>query len=213
MGLDIKENLPPMVKEKMDYNELRLLDGGEVLKKLYHQHTSIYEVENLHDIDYPIISVNRNRHQRFISLWKQILNQTFIHGWITEFNIMKKLKVDDILFYNSYDLLNKSYLIYEFCKRNKLNKVGPYFLNMIKILITEYSGWHNHDPRIIWFDFEKLYEMEEWISNRINMDFKLEKLNSSQHLECGLVLDETFIERYNSIYDVYDFAKNKQSLI
>ena len=55
--------------------------------------------------------------------------------------------------------------------------------------------------------------MEEWVSNILNIDFKLEKINSSQHFECALQLDDYFIEKYNKIYDIYDFKKEHKTLI
>ena len=41
----------------------------------------------------------------------------------------------------------------------------------------------------------------------------MEKSNGSQHFDCGLKLDDKFIERYDNIYDYYDFQKNVKTLI
>ena len=60
---------------------------------------------------------------------------------------------------------------------------------IIYILITPISEYHNHDPNIIWFDFDKLYELEEWVSNKLGKSFKLEKSNSSNHFKCQLLLN------------------------
>jgi hypothetical protein len=63
--------------------------------------------------------------------------------------------------------------------------------------------YHNFDPSIIWFDFSELHKLEEWVSNKLNIDFKLEKINSSKKYKLNFKLDDKFIETYNSIYDLY----------
>jgi hypothetical protein len=55
--------------------------------------------------------------------------------------------------------------------------------------------------------------MEKWVSNKIGKEFKLKQVNSSQHIECSLKLDQNFKERYNSIYDFYDMPKINKTLI
>jgi hypothetical protein len=74
------------------------------------------------------------------------------------------------------------------------------------------SFLHNHNPDIIWFDIKELNKLEEWVSNELNIDFKLEKINSSQHFETKLKLDNEFIEKYNKIYGTFDNVKKEKTL-
>ena len=55
--------------------------------------------------------------------------------------------------------------------------------------------------------------MDKWVSDILNIDFKLGRGNSSNHYNCKLELNDSFIERYNSIYDVYDIQSNIKKII
>ena len=212
---------------------------------LTHGHESLYDLENKFGNNFPIITIKRNRHERFISLWKHIIDEThrtedinkqiitgdtfYCKYGFTPINendkknynhnkeILQKLKVDDILFFNSEDLIDNEKLVKMskvFFEKNGLTDSSIYFKNIfLSILVKPYSLYHHHDSRVIWFELNKLYELEEWVSNILNIDFKLEKINSSQHFECALQLDDYFIEKYNKIYDIYDFKKEHKTLI
>jgi hypothetical protein len=58
-----------------------------------------------------------------------------------------------------------------------------------------------------------LDKLENWVSNKLELDFKLEKINSSQHFDCNLKLNESFIKKYNEVFDRFDLQKNKITLI
>jgi hypothetical protein len=75
------------------------------------------------------------------------------------------------------------------------------------------SYWTNNDPRIIWFDISELNKLEDWVSNKIQKPFKLEKINSSQHFECGLKLDDNFVKKYDAVYKIFDKPKLQKTLI
>lgn len=75
------------------------------------------------------------------------------------------------------------------------------------------SYYHHHDKSIIWFDFKELNKMEKWVSDKLSIDFKLEKINSSQHFECSIINDDYFKKKYDSIYNNYDNPKITKSLI
>jgi hypothetical protein len=84
---------------------------------------------------------------------------------------------------------------------------------MINILISPTSDYHNNDNRIKWFDFNKLNELEVWVSNKLSIDFKLEQSNSSRHFDSNIKLNDEFINKYNLIYDIYDLPKTNKTLI
>jgi hypothetical protein len=83
---------------------------------------------------------------------------------------------------------------------------------MLSVLFLPCSTWHQHHKKIIWFDIDKLYELEEWVSNKLNINFKLEKINSSKHFTGNLKMNDNFIEKYNTIYDRFDLTKTIKTL-
>jgi len=193
------------------------MSNESLADSLLHGHEPLYNLENKFGNNFPIITIRRNRHERFISLWKHIIDESYRTNDMNTFEILQKLKVDDILFFNSQDIFDdekRSIMIKTFLEKNNLTDASIYFKMVFStILIRPYSFYHHHDDRIIWFDFDKLYELEDWVSNILNIDFKLEKINSSQHFDCALKLDDYFIEKYNKIYDVYDFRKELKTII
>jgi hypothetical protein len=83
----------------------------------------------------------------------------------------------------------------------------------IRTLVSPKSWFHNNDPNIIWFDIDKIYELENWVSNITNTEFKLEKINESNKIDCNLILNDTFKKKYDSIYSEYDTFKKNKSII
>lgn len=168
---------------------------------------------------YDIISVKRNRYERFISTWEHIIHELEKMEEYTTSNKFKNFDENDFFKYESYDVLNDSNLrkyANNFLKNNNIklsNNNQSYLLNMLYIQLSPLSNWHNHNSNIIWFDFEKLNELEEWVSSKLKKPFKLEKTNSSKHIECNLKLTDTFIKKYDNIYNVYDFKKEEKTLI
>jgi hypothetical protein len=55
--------------------------------------------------------------------------------------------------------------------------------------------------------------LEEWVSNKLGIEFKLEQSNSSKHFDSKLSLNEAFIKKYNEIYDIYDTPKVVKTLL
>jgi DNA gyrase/topoisomerase IV subunit A len=88
-----------------------------------------------------------------------------------------------------------------------------YAVNMIDILLTPLSSWTNNNQNIIWFDFNEMDKLEDWVSETLKKPFKLHSVNSSKHMECKIILNDEFKEKYDNIYDYYDFPKLKKSLI
>jgi hypothetical protein len=189
-----------------------------VTKKYTHYHDDISFLTSKFGNDYPIIAVKRNKYDSFISLWKMILNVLDVYYQKHELvKILSKMKIDDILFFrrgeyalrdiNSVLKLRKAF----FSKHNI-----PYDLPLsqyLQLLYTPESWYHNFDKRIIWFDFNKLYELEEWVSDKLNMDFKLENINSSKSVDCDIQNDEYFKERFDYIFSRYEVIKENKTLI
>ena len=193
------------------------LDNEKIADLLTHNHERITGLVEKFGSNYEIVSVNRDRYVRFISAWKHMIDMVDMQYPKNLLKILKNLTIDDILFYQTEDLISdisQVKLIYKFAQKNGFEEyLDNYMINMMRIIIRPLSWWHNNDPKIKWFDFDKLYELEEWVSNKLGKPFKLEKSNSSNHFECNLMLNENFILKYNKIYDYYDLPKKQKTLI
>lgn len=194
-------------------------DNEKLADELVHGHEKLSDLLIRFGYGYDIISIRRNPYQRFISLWKHIIDLLAVEEFPPKvYNILKSLTVNEILFYTKDDLISdrtKENILYNFFMNNDLGEFynNERMMTMMYILINPTSFWHQHDTRIKWFEFDKLYELEEWVSKKLDKTFKMEKSNSSQHFDCNLILDETFISKYDSIYDTYDNPKINKTLI
>lgn len=185
-------------------------------KQFTHFHDNISFLTSKFGNDYPIIAVKRNKYDSFISLWKMILHVLKeYHNEIKLVETLSKMKVEDILFFdkNEYRLKdNKDDLCNTFFIKNNI----PYnktLFSYLPLLYVPTSYWHNFDKRIIWFDFDKLNELEDWVSNKLNMEFKLEDINSSKEVISELKNDMHFKERFDYIYSKYEIIKENKTLI
>jgi hypothetical protein len=97
----------------------------------------------------------------------------------------------------------------EFIKKN----TKAYAVNMIDILLTPISCWTNNNQNIIWFDFDNINELENWVSKKIGKDFKMVKTNSSQHFNCNIKINNEFKEKYDNIYNVFENRKLDKTLL
>lgn len=192
------------------------VDVESVADMLTHSHEKLADLKTKFGRDVPVIAVKRNPYERYVSLWKHVIDEIYRMGDLQSFEILKELCVDDILNYTSDDIHSndvKYFTIKKFLKENLPHNSHPYLNVMLNILITPISYYHHHDKSIIWFDFKELYKLENWVSDMVGFDFKLEKSNSSQHFNCSLIDDDYFRKKYDSIYDRYDNQKSNNSLI
>jgi len=217
-NLDIKHvNEIANIHNQLELRNKKLsdIDYHNFMHEVSHIHEPIDELKKKFGGELDIIAVKRNKYDRFISLWKHILHEMDLKEHVDTFKICSNLSIDDILFYNGNDLniQNEYNVVDEFKKRYGLTKLTSYGENMIKLLIRPYSYYHQHDNSIIWFDFNELYKLEEWVSNKLNIDFKLININSSKQYQSNLILNDEFKEKYDSIYLKYDEIKSVKTMI
>jgi len=180
-----------------------------------HGHEPISDLRDKFGDSYDVISVKRDKYERFVSLWGHFLNWLYVTNDTNTFEKCLNLTMNDIFFYKTNDLQTSDSIkeqVEIFVKAYKLYNITEGSKEILHVLITPYSRWHNHDPNIIWFDFNELYKLEEWVSKKLDMNFKLIKLNSSKHFQSNLRLNDEFKEKYNSIYLPYDEIKNVKTL-
>lgn len=206
--------------DKMIDSVDKSLDIKILKTTISHRHESCSELVNRFGNNYEIISVKRDRYERFISCWKHVIDELENLNEYDAANTLRELDENDVFYYTSNDILDTdsmNLLVESFLKKYSIEaktELGKLYLPiMLSIQFNATSEWHQHNPNIIWFDFDKLYELEEWVSNKLGKDFKLEKLNSSKHIECNLNFTDNFIKKYNKIYNNYDFRKEKKTLI
>ena len=217
----LRQDVPiQTLSEEVDlvYKSINLNDftNEELAANYDHRHETLISLQEKFGDNYPIIAVKRDRHETFLSLWKHILFQVKLHYEQDLYEKFSKFTIDDVLFFEpsaiSIDFTEMVKLADEFLRRNDI-EWRWYLSNIMVTLYTPKSFWHANDKRIIWFDFDKLNEMEEWISSKLERPFKLENFNSSKHIESAIKIDGYFKSRYNVTYDVHDIRKSNKTLI
>lgn len=218
--------------------DLKNVKLENLMDHIKHGHESLNDLQKKFGSHYPIISIKRDRYDRFYSLLKHVIYDTERIGAYDVSDFLKKINLDNLFFFSKDDLINKKNRvdkINEFLLENKLikKKVGlidttidvgesieekrkktdSYIVNVFEILITPISNYHQHNKDIIWFDFNNLSDLEKWVSDTLGFEFKLKKTNSSKHVNCNLQMDGEFIKRYNNIYDYYDFTKSNKTIL
>lgn len=203
-------------QKKTQKKDNREINFHEFQYEFSHVHEPLIGLRKKFGDEHEVISVKRDKYERFISLWKHIIHEMDLKVDKDTFQKCLKLNLDEILFYDNYDVLNPrevDKVVNEFILKNELSNINDYGKNMLKILVRPHSSYHHYDPNIIWFDFNELYKLEEWVSNKLNIDFKLLKINSSQHYKPNLVLDDNFKKKYDLIYKIYDEFKTKKTIL
>jgi hypothetical protein len=202
--------------ENYNHIELSSISNIDLVYQINHFHETIGSLKNSFGDGYEIISVKRNRHERFVSYFNHCLGELYRNNIMDLYNIFLELDVDDLLFYNTNDILGKSNIIR--LVDNFLKRIG-YEGNILSItpllmpMFSPLSTYHNHNPNIIWFDFDDLTKLEDWVSVKTSKEFKLSLFGSSKEYESKIKVDEYFIEKYNKIYDYYDIVKKQNTLL
>jgi hypothetical protein len=197
-------------------NELNKIPNIDLVYSINHFHETITELNQKFGKECDVISVKRNRYDRFISYFNHCIGELQRNGIFEISNVLLELNTDDILFYKTEDLISKQSrfeLVNTF-----INKIGyaNYNKRLESLLLPMFSPmsvYHNNDPNIIWFDFNNLNELENWVSNKTSSPFKLEVFGSSSNYKSKLLNNDYFVKKYNAIYDYYDLFKTSNTLI
>lgn len=171
---------------------------------------------------YPIIAIKRDRYKRFISFYNYILSKLIETNENEVFEKLKFLTVEEIIFYKKDDISsqeNLDKLADEFFNKMGINNKfkNLYHREQLKLMFKTFfapiSHFTHYRPDIIWFDIEKLYMLEDWVSEKLDKKFILLKENVSNYKSSFLEINDEFIYYYDSVYNEYDIVKNKKSLI
>lgn len=196
--------------------DINNLTNEELAAKYVHRHEPLITLQENFGDNFPIIAVRRDRHETFISFWKHVVEHVKLEYEQNLYEKFSKFTIDDIFFFDPLTFLVRysrvQELATEFLKRNNI-EFREHLLNLINVLYTPKSVWHGNHRDIIWFDFNKLNEMEDWVSSKLERPFRLENFNTSQHIESNVKLDNYFKNKYNSIYDIHDIRKSNKTLV
>ncbi len=75
------------------------LTNGELSAKHKHRHEPLVNLQERFGEEYPIIAVRRDRHETFISLWKQIVQYVKVNYEQDVYEKFFKFTIDEVLFF------------------------------------------------------------------------------------------------------------------
>lgn len=185
---------------------------------IVHIHETIYALEEKFGKEVPVISIKRNQYERFLSMWKHIINEADQIGDKKLVDTFTKMKISDILYYSVNDILTaktRHFLIKDFLLKNGLifENTDQTIIALLNNLFIHESHYHNNNKRIMWFNINELGELEEWVSNILGTNFTILHLNSSKSVDLSLKIDDEFKNLYNKIYETLDKQKETKSLL
>jgi hypothetical protein len=201
----------------INISEWEKLSNEELADILVHPHESLYKLQEKFGVGNDIISIRRDKYSRFLSLWKHIIDELHRIEKFEIANIFSKLTTndifDDIVSNDIYNLENRYSVIIKFLTKLGISIEESYTINMLDILFTPIIELTNNDPNIIWFDIDNLVELENWVSKKLNKDFKMEKINSSKHFNSVIQIDDNFKKKYDNLYMKFDERKINKTLV
>jgi hypothetical protein len=183
----------------------------------YHSHIRYSEYKEIYGDKYPIITINRNPVDRFISGWKYTLlevqrtdkklydrlvslsNEEFMYHFLTYF---KNLRFSDTNIQQFFNQFNPDFKL----SRNLLVK--------FKTILVDNSYWTDNADEIIYFNFEdEIPKLEQWVSEKCNIDFKLMSVNDTKQVNLTLIKNQRFVDFYNQELFPTTIKKIEKSLI
>ena len=156
------------INSKIDFKDI---DETKIMDFIQHGHEQLPLLRKEFGDHHPVIAVKRDRHSTFYSLYKHVVFDLRRAFAMKACIFFKNCSLDELFFFKTEDLYsyeNRISIINDFLLKNKLIKKysrpeevinlysDEYIVNILNILITPASYWHNHDKDIIWFDINKL---------------------------------------------------------
>ena len=194
-----------------------------------HIHSTVHQLLDKFGNKIEYIAIIRNSTDRLISAWKyfissieQILNNEMVSNKIKKFDnhfLMEFIKENYLQLascyhstYLSEDLiitLVKKMGIYNNLNIN--NKFKKDFSAHILSFISQYQWVLNDSVKVRQFDFERLNEFEDYMSNQLDIDFKLIHQNKTKLDYCAVTKTDELVLFVDEYID--GMFKRKKSLI
>lgn len=213
-GLDVR-HCNSNFDTKIDF-DLSKVSNMELVYKIKHIHEEITELKGEFGYHLPVVSVKRDKYERFVSYVNHIIGELYR---ISEYEIYEKFKEIDVEYLMSFkkeniiDRRTIQDLIPNFLEGIGIKKYNRRLNTLFMPLFAPLSFYHCNHENIIWFDFNKLNELESWVSNICGIDFKLEVFGSSKEYKSKIIVDDLFKRKYDSIYETYENIKKQKSII
>ena len=189
----------------------------DVKKPTKHIHSTVHQLLDKFGNKIEYVAIMRNSTDRLISAWKYFISSLEI-GLNNE-SISNKIKKLDNHFLMEF--IKENYLQLSSCYHSVylsedllivlLKKMGIYdninindkfkkdFSTHILSFISQHQWVLNDSVKVRQFDFDKLNEFEDYISNQLNIDFKLIHQNKTKLDYCAVTkTDElvSFVDKY-----------------
>lgn len=196
--------------------ELKSLDNIELVYRIKHIHSQIVNIKAEFGYEYPVISVRRDKYERFVSYFNHVIGELYRIGEIGLHNVFKNIDTKYLMSFEKENVVDRTSIenhISKFLGGIGVKEYNHKLNNLLMPIFAPLSFYHSNHSDIIWFDFDKLYELEKWVSNKCGIEFKLEKFGSSKEYQSKVIIDDYFKERYESIYSTYEIVKKEKSII
>jgi len=201
----------------ININDWKRMNNEELADSLTHAHETLHLLQSKFGNNHQIISIRRNKYDRFLSLWKHIIDELHRSKKIDIANTFSKLTIDEIFDKISpndiYNIESRYKIIDKFLIKYKISKEEAYTKEMLNILFTPIVEFTNNDEKIIWFDINNLSELENWVSKKLNMNVKMEKINSSKNFNSVIEINDHFKEKYDILYKEFEQRKINKTLV
>jgi hypothetical protein len=156
--------------DKIDFKSI---DKTSLMNYIYHGHESLIDLQNKFGNEYPIIAVNRDRHQRFYSLYKHILFDLKRMGFERIYEKFSNLTLDELFFFTKDDVATK---------KQRWDKICEYLIDLklldekIDISVTSKFNKSNEE----YFKTNKVFVISDNTSVKTALK---EKYNFECHLD------------------------------
>lgn len=183
-----------------------------------HIHTKIQSLIKTFGTNLDYVCITRDSTDRFISAWKFFITQSFefidsntseaVKSKDNEFiiNFIKDNYYDFINMYNNKNLAKKVFvkLIDELGFPGELKNdhrfIDRFSLHVLTF-ISQYNWTLNDTVNVRKFHFDKMWEFEDYMSEKFNVDFKLVHVNQTKLDRCGVIKTPELIEFVDKYID------------
>lgn len=192
------------------------LSNMEIAHRIPYIHQRVFSIISSFGDSYEMISVRRDPYERFVSYFNHCIGELKRTNNISMYEKFKTIELQDLMFFKREDVADKQSI--KSLAKNFLNGMGffnytPVIESLIMPIFAHPSYYHSNDGRIRWFDFNDLSKLEKWVSDKCEIDFKLENFGSSKEYESKIIINDQFIKKYDEIYSSYENFKKEKTII
>jgi hypothetical protein len=175
-----------------------------------HAHETFSKLREYFGDEYPVIAIERDPLDRFLSAWKYVIKSVSEHS--TE--VSKTLSnVDNKTFINAWQSeIGHSANLRDIPKcenffKRLIHGGIPYNKNVYMLFTSVMTGpsrWHENNPDILYFNIRDTKTLENYVREITGKPFELIVTNHTKTTDSNLVLDNTLKEFYfNTIEPPY----------